>query len=430
MDSELIAGQSFPLDDTVFIKTKVLNWLRRFNTFCFLDSCEFPDGDFDFLAGAGIRRQITLSGHEALERFDALVKEKRQWLLGHWNYELYAGTAGPASQNEKAVDFPGGFFFEPECVVYATGGRLFIEGQDPAAVYKELCCEVAIVPRPPHLQEPVRCRVTKEEYLQTIKKLQEHIHRGDCYEINYCVEFFTEGAAIDAPDIYRRLAAHSPNPFAGLYRLHGQWLICASPERFLKKKGDQLISQPIKGTLLRSRTDAAGLQEEQAQLFQSEKDRAENVMVVDLVRNDLSRICSEGSVQVDELFGIYSFAQVHQMISTVSGTLREGVTMADILDATFPMGSMTGAPKIRVMQLIRRYEKTERGIFSGALGYIRPNGDFDFNVVIRSLMYNEPAAYLSYKVGSGITIYSDPEKEWEECLLKAKAIRAVLEGRA
>jgi len=152
-------------------------------------------------------------------------------------------------------------------------------------------------------------------------------------------------------------------------------------------------------------------------------------MVVDLVRNDLSRICREGSVQVDELFGIYSFAQVHQMISTVSGIVDEWVSITDILKATFPMGSMTGAPKVRVMQLIDHYEKTARGIFSGALGYIKPDGDFDFNVVIRSLMYNMHTRYLSYKVGSGITIYSNPEQEWEECLLKARAIESVLEGR-
>lgn len=149
-------------------------------------------------------------------------------------------------------------------------------------------------------------------------------------------------------------------------------------------------------------------------------------MVVDLVRNDLSRVCEEGSVKVDELFGVYSFPQVHQMISTVSGQVREDLTFADLIRATFPMGSMTGAPKKRVMELIREYENSRRGIFSGALGYISPAGDFDFNVVIRSIMYNAGSGYLSFQAGSGITWYSDPEKEWEECLLKASAIEAVL----
>jgi len=149
-------------------------------------------------------------------------------------------------------------------------------------------------------------------------------------------------------------------------------------------------------------------------------------MVVDLVRNDLARICEEGTVNVDELFGVYSFPQVHQMISTVSGELQEGMQFTDMIRACFPMGSMTGAPKKRVMELIEKYERNKRGIFSGAVGYISPEGDFDFNVVIRSILYNASTKYLSWQVGSGITFYSDPEKEWEECLLKASAIESVL----
>jgi para-aminobenzoate synthetase component 1 len=149
-------------------------------------------------------------------------------------------------------------------------------------------------------------------------------------------------------------------------------------------------------------------------------------MVVDLVRNDLTKICKPSTVTVDELFGIYSFPQVHQMISTISGNIEENLSFSQILKATFPMGSMTGAPKLRVMQLIDAYEPSARGLFSGSVGYKKPNGDFDFNVVIRSILYNQSANYLSYLVGSGITFYSDAEKEWEECLLKASAIMQVL----
>ena len=429
MDSELTAGQSFPLKEAVFIKTKVLNWLRQFNTFCFLDSCAFPGGEFDLLAGAGVRSGITLSGAEAPAALDAFIAEKKRWLLGHWNYELQTGSGLNRSGRTDAVGFPDGFFFEPEWVLYIKEDRLYIEGADPELLYNNLLREPPAAPEPLQLQQPVQCRVTKEAYLETIRQLQAHIHRGDCYEINYCVEFFSVDARMDPFDVYQQLITRSPNPLSGLYRLQDQWLICASPERFLKKKKNRLVSQPIKGTLSRSGTDAESLCAEQQLLANSNKDRAENVMVVDLVRNDLSRICREGSVQVDELFGIYSFAQVHQMISTVSGIVDEWVSITDILKATFPMGSMTGAPKVRVMQLIDHYEKTARGIFSGALGYIKPDGDFDFNVVIRSLMYNMHTRYLSYKVGSGITIYSNPEQEWEECLLKARAIESVLEGR-
>jgi para-aminobenzoate synthetase component 1 len=152
-------------------------------------------------------------------------------------------------------------------------------------------------------------------------------------------------------------------------------------------------------------------------------------MVVDLVRNDLSKVCEEGTVQVDELFGIYSFPQVHQMISTISGKLKNNISFSEIIRATFPMGSMTGAPKRRVMQLIEQYETTKRGIFSGAVGYISPDGDFDFNVVIRSIMYNKSSGYLSFQTGSAITFYSDPQAEWEECLLKAEAMKKVFQDQ-
>jgi para-aminobenzoate synthetase component I len=212
-----------------------------------------------------------------------------------------------------------------------------------------------------------------------------------------------------------------------LYKQENRYLICASPERFLQKKGTTLLSQPIKGTIKRDTQEPEKDTALKAILQNNQKEQSENVMVVDLVRNDLSKICTHNSVVVEELFGIYSFPQVHHLISSVKGTIAPHTTFKDIIQATFPMGSMTGAPKIKVMQLIEQYETTKRGIFSGALGYIDPNGDFDFNVVIRSIMYNAATNYVNYMVGSGITIYCDAEKEYEECLLKAKAMEAVLQ---
>jgi len=272
----------------------------------------------------------------------------------------------------------------------------------------------------------IQSRINKEEYTQIISKLKQHILRGDCYEINFCMEFFAEDAAIDPLNIHEQLTAVSPNPFSCYYKCDDKFLFCASPERYLKKSGTAIISQPIKGTAGRSGDDPNEDDRGKKNLAESSKDKSENVMVVDLVRNDLSKICKEGTVHVEELFGVYTFPQVHQMISTIKGELKEDVNFSDILKATFPMGSMTGAPKKRVMELIEQYEKTKRGIFSGAVGYITPQQDFDFNVVIRSIMYNATKKYLSYQVGSGITFYSDPEKEYEECLLKAKAIEEVL----
>ena len=152
-------------------------------------------------------------------------------------------------------------------------------------------------------------------------------------------------------------------------------------------------------------------------------------MIVDLVRNDLSRIAVKNTVKVDELFGIYTFDQVHQMISTISCEVKAETTIKDILQATFPMGSMTGAPKIRAMKLIEKFEETKRGLYSGAIGYISPEGDFDFNVVIRSIQYNTLKMYLSFMVGGAITIASDAELEYQECLVKAKALFEVLERK-
>lgn len=274
----------------------------------------------------------------------------------------------------------------------------------------------------------IKGRYSKEEYLLCVKKLQKHILRGDCYEINFCQEFFAENAVIEPLMIYDKLSRVSPNPFSALYKVEHNYLLCASPERYLKKVKDKIYSQPVKGTSRRNLNNAIEDENSRINLLNSKKERAENVMIVDLVRNDLSKICVEGSVKVEELFGIYSFPQVHQMISTISGRLQNASNdLANIFKATFPMGSMTGAPKKKVMELIELYEKTKRGIFSGALGYITPDDDFDFNVIIRSILYNSFDKYLSVQAGSAITFNSSAENEYEECLMKIEAMKSALQ---
>ena len=302
---------------------------------------------------------------------------------------------------------------------------MFIEGENAALIAEEIQCQHLHKKSISEEKIEFNHRFSREEYISVIEKLQQHIHRGDCYEINFCQEFFSNKVNIDPLAAYMKLSKISPNPFSAVYRNEDQWLLCASPERFLCKRGDTVFSQPIKGTSKRKNEDEKKDKESREWLRLSAKDRSENVMVVDLVRNDFSKFCRDGSVNVDELFGIYSFPQVHQMISTVSGKVDNEVTITAMIKACFPMGSMTGAPKKRVMELIEQYENRKRGIFSGALGYISPGGDFDFNVVIRSLMYNAATGYLSYQVGSGITHYSDPQQEWDECIMKAEAMRNV-----
>jgi para-aminobenzoate synthetase component 1 len=325
------------------------------------------------------------------------------------------------------VGFPDLFFFQPEIVLELKADGLFIASltEEPDAVFGAIMQESI---QAAHASAAVQLQpvLSREAYIRIIEQLRQHILRGDCYEINFCQAFEANGAVIDPLTLYQQLIGLSPNPFSCFYRLHEKYLLCASPERYLQKKDNQLISQPIKGTYPRDLTDAVKDEALKKALQENPKERSENVMVVDLVRNDLSRVCREGTVQVSELFGIYSFPQVHQMISTIRGEIKTGVSFSDILRATFPMGSMTGAPKKRVLELIEQYEPYHRGLFSGAVGYITPTGDFDFNVVIRSIFCNLDKEYLRYLVGSGITFYSDPEKEYEECLVKASAIRKVL----
>ncbi|MBI5373238.1 MAG: anthranilate synthase component I family protein [Sphingobacteriales bacterium] len=406
----------------------MLNWAQAFSTFCFLDNHQYPAGPHavECLLAAGVKRKLSLPAGGALQTLQSFLEEKKSWLFGHLGYDLKNETEALSSGHPDHILFPDLFFFEPEILVRLTADKLMIEAADPEAVYRAIQeqPEYPAVKTSGPLQ--IQSRFTREAYLKVIRELQQHILRGDCYEINFCQEFFAEQALIDPLLIYQKLSAESPNPFSAFYRVQDKWLICASPERFIKKTGHKILSQPIKGTAPRIPGNEKADREARQELYRSAKERAENVMVVDLVRNDLSRVCREGSVKVDELYGIYSFPQVYQMISTVSGELEAGTPFAGIIRAAFPMGSMTGAPKKRVMQLIEQYERTRRGIFSGAVGYINPGGDFDFNVVIRSILYNATNQYLSVPAGSAITHYSQAEAEWEECLLKVAAIKKVL----
>jgi para-aminobenzoate synthetase component 1 len=372
------------------------------------------------------------AGNNALQQVQQFLdNHKGRWIFGHLGYDLYTETSGVATQqgNAAATGFADISFFVPQYVVILKAQEVTIHSAkaDGERVWQTIQLESALLVEEPATAPPqLTPRTSKEQYLEDVTHLRTHIGRGDCYEINYCQEFFAENASIQPLTTYHRLSALSPNPFSAFYRRQHSYLLCASPERFLLKKGNKIYSQPIKGTAPRGPTllDDDTIK---ATLQASPKERSENVMVVDLVRNDLSRICRRGTVQVDELFGIYTYPQVHQMISTISGELEEGKSFTEILRATFPMGSMTGAPKHRVLQLINQYEHSPRGLFSGSVGYFAPNGDFDFNVVIRSLQYHAGSGYLSYHVGGGITWYSSPEQEYEECLVKAMAMRKALE---
>ena len=408
----------------------MLNWANRFNIFCLLDNqhYNFTAPAFECLLAVGCKENITANAGTAFDKLKTFCKHNDGWLFGHLAYDLKNETEKLYSKNFDGIGFDDLHFFVPEVVLQLSEKKVtvFCDG-DADKIFAAIQLERVVVTQKKQRAIVVKNRIAKEEYINTIHKLQQHILRGDCYEINFCQEFFAEDVEIDPLNVYHKLIAISPNPFAALYKVNDRFCICASPERYLKKEGSKIISQPIKGTTKRDLINASKDLQNKNYLLQNEKEKSENVMVVDLVRNDLSKVCRQGTVKVEELFGVYSFPQVHQMISTISGEVKDGVDWVDIIKATFPMGSMTGAPKKSVIELIEQYEQTKRGLFSGTIGYINPDGDFDFNVIIRSIFYNASARYLSFQAGGGITFYSDAQKEYEECLMKVAAMIKVLE---
>ncbi|MEO7769309.1 MAG: anthranilate synthase component I family protein [Ferruginibacter sp.] len=422
---------SFPIDNFKEFRNKMLNWAQPFNIFCLLDNrqYEFQVPAFECMLAVGCKRNIEIDAGDAFESLKQFTSRRQgEWLFGHLGYDLKNETEQLTSMNADGIGFADCHFFVPEIVLQLNETNLIIHCEENGeAILKDIESQSTKIEE--GLSSPLKIKdsISKEDYLSIVKKLQQHILRGDCYEVNFCQEFYAGNAVINPLAVYCSLLNLSPNPFAALYKLNGRYCICASPERYFKKEGNKIYSQPIKGTAKRNLADREADELSRQYLGNSEKEKSENVMIVDLVRNDLSRICKQGTVRVDELFGIYTFPQVHQMISTISGDLEENTDWIDVVKATFPMGSMTGAPKKRVMEIIERYEHTRRGLFSGSIGYVTPGGDAYFNVVIRSILYNAKTKFISFQAGSAITFYSNPIEEYEECLLKAAMIKQVLE---
>lgn len=406
----------------------MLHWANRFSICCFMNSHFYEDKyhSFDCLLAVDTI-QIFSPEKNIFTRLDKFYNNCNDWIFGHLNYDLKNEIENLHTIKTNKIDFPDIFLFQPAVVIVINKNEIEISCFDNTAnEIFESVKQVTLSNNPvSKLNKKISSAITKDEYVKTIKELKKHLLRGDCYEINFCQEFFIEDADINPLEIYSCLHKISPSPFSCYYKLNDKYLLCASPERFLAKHEQTIFSQPIKGTAARNKDEALDMLQKN-NLYNSAKEKSENVMIVDLVRNDLSRICEKGSVIANELFSIYSFPQVHQMISTISGILKDDVSFSDIIKATFPMGSMTGAPKHRVMQLIDQYEKTNRGLFSGSVGYITPQKNFDFNVIIRSIFYNQTNKYLNYFAGSAITIYADAESEYEECRLKAAAIENIL----
>ncbi|UUW11308.1 anthranilate synthase component I family protein [Flavobacterium plurextorum] len=413
-------------------KQQLMSWSQQFREIVFLDSNSYPQeySSFDFILAVDAFTSLKTDFQNAFDDLKQYQQTTKDWLFGYLSYDLKNDIEDLKSNNFDGLNFPDLFFFQPKKIFLLKDNQLEIQ-------YLNLCddeieddfSEIVEIQKSEvesSASLKIEQRISRDSYVEKVNKMLQHIHIGDMYEANFCMEFYSENAVINPLEKFLKLNEISQAPFSVFFKNHKQYLLSASPERYLKKIGEDVISQPIKGTSKRF-LDPIEDQKSKDYLESDAKERAENIMITDLVRNDLSHTAQKGSVKVTELCKIYSFLQVHQMISTITSKLDAQYSPVDVLKTTFPMGSMTGAPKISVMKIIENLEETKRGLYSGAVGYFTPDGDFDFNVVIRSILYNQENKYVSFSVGSAITSLSIPEKEYEECLLKAKAMHEVLQ---
>lgn len=411
--------------DLHLFKQKALQWAATFDAVCYFDSNSFNDpySKFDTLIAVGVKNKVVADVGSAFDKLKTFRQKNTGWLTGFFSYDLKNEVENLSSSNPDHLHFPDLCFFAPQHLILITGDKIEFITDAPDEIYTLIEQQIIAIPKAVNIN--FQSRFSKSEYLNSVNKIKEHINRGDIYVTNFCQEFFADDIELDALGTFVQLNRVSPTPFGTFFKWNDNYIICASPERFLAKRDKKLISQPIKGTARRG----SSYEEDETikqQLRNHAKELQENVMIVDLVRNDLTRSAKHGTVKTEELFGIYTFNQVHQMMSTVVCELQDGISAIQAIHNTFPMGSMTGAPKINSMRLMEQYERSKRGVYSGAIGYFSPDNDFDFNVVIRTLLYNAERKYLSFHTGSAITYHADAESEYEECLLKAKAILEVL----
>ena len=427
--------RTFSIEHIKDFKQNLLSWSQQFETALWLDSNNYKQAYASFDSALAVE-EFTAIKTDYTNAFDKLKEYQtitKDYIFGYISYDVKNDVERLSSKNFDGLDFADLYFFQPQKLIFIKGEN--IEFHYLKMVDDEIerdfrkICSAKVLDSSTDTNEniKIKLRIHKDAYYSKVSTVLEHIKRGDIYEANFCQEFYAENSTINPLEVYKHLNEISEPPFASFLKMDRQYALCASPERYLKKQGSKIISQPIKGTAKRliSKIDDAKIASD---LMRDEKERAENVMIVDLVRNDLSKTAKRGAVKVEELCKVYSFKQVHQMVSTVVSKIDTHMHPIETLRSTFPMGSMTGAPKVSAMKIIENLEETKRGLYSGTIGYFTPENDFDFNVVIRSILYNAEKKYISYSVGGAITAKSIVEKEYEECLLKAKAMKYVLQN--
>src|SRR5690606_8386294 len=421
-----MATAIFEVHKVVF-ERQALAWAQQFDQVCFLQSNGYTDtySSIESILAVGataVFENNTADTFQALENFKS--KHPHHWMFGFFGYDLKNEIEDLSTSFPNPLGFPDTYFFIPQTILKFSAQSVEIISADPTRIFSQIMATELEEQEHPFEGEVVS-RMSKEEYINAFEQLKAHIQRGDIYEVNLCQEFYAQPAHIHPLQTYVKLNQVSPTPFSTFFKIKDKYILSASPERFLAKRGESLISQPIKGTAPRGRT-AEEDRKIQEPLRNNPKEIAENVMIVDLVRNDMTRSAHPGTVAAERKLEIKSYRQVHQLVSTITCQKNNQISDIEAIKNIFPPGSMTGAPKISAMQLCDRYEHSRRGVYSGTVGYFAPNGDFDFNVIIRTILYNDTKQYLSFHTGGAITIDALPEKEYEECILKASAILETL----
>jgi len=377
--------------------------------------------DYDFIFAFSASKSIK-SSHNSITKLNKFIEKNSFWKFGFLSYNLKNEVEDLSSKNHNTFNIPNMFFFVPEFIIYKKSGKIFFESESSCIDYNKVIEDIESIKikKQKKINLNFLCSQKKSTYLDKVKQIQDCINRGEVYELNYCIEFKTK-LKICAEDFFLLTNKKCMAPFSCFFKFEDLKILSFSPERFLKKSNNKLISQPIKGTIKKSNNFIENLNLINT-LRKSEKDISENIMIVDLVRNDLSVTAKKNSVKVEELCKVFTFNNINQMISTVTSEICQNITFDKVVTSTFPMGSMTGAPKIKSMQLIDKFEDFNRGIYSGTIGYIDSKNNFDFNVVIRTIIYDQKKYNLSFSVGSAITSESDPSREYDECIEKLKSV--------
>ena len=416
--------------DRLRFEAKALQWAQQFEQVCYFQSNGYADiySSVESLLAVDAQAVFESDGTRTFAKLENFkTKYPKNWMLGFFGYDLKNELEELTTAQADHLGFPDAYFFIPKTTLKFSSSAVEIESSNPKQTFQSIngfsWTEHSSTTQAATIL--VKKRMSKEQYFDAFEKMMYHIKRGDIYEVNLCQEFYAENAELDPLSTYKRLNTISPTPFSTFFKLKDKFVLSASPERFLAKRGQTLISQPIKGTAPRGKTED---EDEllKAKLRNNPKEIAENVMIVDLVRNDMTQSVEPATVEANRKLEVHTFKQVHQLISTITGQQKADISDIEALKNLFPPGSMTGAPKISAMRLCDLYEKSKRGIYSGAVGYFSPDGDFDFNVVIRTISYSQSKKHLSFHTGGALTYNAQAEEEYKECLLKASAIIAAL----